>query len=170
VVVVGAAVLFALGACGQRAEPAGAGSGTPTTVVTPTEASAVPPSEPPTSPPVTVGPSGTVVPPGVTVVPKDQVDSSALPEYHRERTVWVFDGGLSLQLYVMANNGCAGVEARVVDQSADAVRILVRSMDVPQGGPEGGGMCTQALEPKPVTVRLDAPLGDRLIFLAESRR
>lgn len=177
--VAAAAVVLALTACGQRTDAGGAGSGSesPSTVVPTTGAgtasasSAVPPSQPPASPspPVTVGPSGTVLPPGVTQVPKDQVDAGALPEWYQIRDVWMFDGGRSLQMYAMANNGCAGVEAKIVDQSDAAVRIVLSSMLVPQGGSPDGQMCTQALEAKPVVVHLEAPLGDRTVVLAEGR-
>lgn len=130
---------------------------------------ATPPATAP-SPPVSIGPSGSVVPAGVTEVPAAQVDASALPEYYEHRgQVWVFDDGYSLQMFAMASSGCTDAEAMLVDQSATEVRIMLRPMDQPQGGPPDGTVCTEVLTPKPVVVALDAPLGSRTIYLAGGR-
>jgi hypothetical protein len=127
-----------------------------------------PPSE--TSAPVSLSPTGVVVPDGVTKVPTAQVDSSALPVYYEHRgEVWEFDGGRSLQLFAAASSGCTDAEAVVLDQSAADIRITVRPLNRPPGGRPDDGVCTAQVTPRPVVVRLDAPLGDRTIYLAIGR-
>jgi len=123
------------------------------------------------SAPVTLSPQGeAVVPPGVEQVPAAQVDASALPTYYKlHGDVWVFDDGYSLEMFAAASSGCTDAEAVVVDQSAE-VRITLRPLDSQPGGrPDGGGACTAVMTPKPVTVRLDQPLGDRMIRLGIGR-
>jgi hypothetical protein len=190
--VVGAvALLVALTGCGQGGAGASASSGstasetpsteTPSTEVpsTSTDVSAEPPgggtqAPPPAgttpSAPVSLSPSGPVVPPGVRQVPSAQVDASALPEYYEHRgEVWVYDGGRSLQMFAAASSGCGGVEARLVDQSDSAVRIILRALPQPQGGSPDSPACTAVITPRPVTVGLDAPLAERRVFIAASR-
>ena len=161
-------LLLALAACGQVADQStGAQPGSTTG-----PAVSTPPSPTSTSlPPLTAAPPpGSATPPGATLLPKDQVDTGALPSHYTERRVWAFDGGRSLQLFAMARTGCSGVTARVADQGPDAVHIVISPMNIPQGGPaDGGGMCTQVITPRPVTVTLDAPLGNRKVFVAEVR-
>lgn len=114
--------------------------------------------------------AATGVPKGAAQVPAAQVDASALPSYYQHRgEVWVYDGGYSLRTYAMATSGCTDAEAVVVDQSAAAVRIMLRPLPQPQGGRPDGQMCTESLQPRPVTVKLTAPLGDRTIHLAAGR-
>jgi hypothetical protein len=121
-------------------------------------------------PPVTIGPDGPVVPDGVTEVPAAQVDASALPTYFEYgNKVWQYDGGFSLQMFASASTSCSGVEARVVDQSSDTVKILVQPLDQPQGGDPDGGVCSMVMTPRPVTVTLDTPLQDRKIVLSGGR-
>jgi hypothetical protein len=121
-------------------------------------------------PPVSLGPDGPVVPDGVTEVPAAQVDATAVPTYFEYgNKVWQYDGGFSLQMFASASTSCAGVEARVVDQSSDTVKILVQPLDQPQGGSPDGGVCTQVMTPKAVTVTLDTPLQDRKIVLSGGR-
>jgi hypothetical protein len=169
--------LVLLAGCGQ-AVPTGSSAPTQTEESPSVIATPVPPGGKPQDPgatpepPVSKAPTGTgvVVPPGVTQLPPEQVDASALPmDYDERGLVWVFDDGFSLQMFAMATSGCGGVEARVVDQTATEVRIALGAMDQPQGGPADGTACTTALTPKPVTVTLDAPLQDRKVFLATGR-
>jgi hypothetical protein len=97
------------------------------------------------------------------------VDATAVPEYYQHRgLVWVYDGGYSLQMIAAANSGCGDAEAKIVDQSASAVRIVLRSLPGAMGGPEDTA-CSGAITPLPVTVSLDAPLGQRRVFLAAGR-
>lgn len=174
----------ALSACGQDAAT-GAGSGqatttsTPTTSVEPTSATPSAPGTPSTRPPagqpsapISLSPSGeVVVADGVTQVPAAQVDASALPEYYEHRgEVWVYDDGYSLAMFAAASSGCTDAEAVVVDQSADRVKITMRPLDQQPGGrPDNGGVCTAVMTPRPVTVKLDQPLGDRMVYLGIGR-
>ncbi|MPZ82834.1 MAG: hypothetical protein GEV28_21515 [Actinophytocola sp.] len=181
-----AAAVVGLAGCGQDAAPAGDSAGaapdTASSTATSTELPSLPPvskpQDPPApkptegtpEPPVSVSPSGVVVPEGVRQVPAGQVDASALPVYYEHRgEVWVFDDDYSLQMFAAASSGCTDAEAVVVDQSASEVRIMLRPLDQPQGGRPDGTVCTAVMTPRPVTVRLDAPLGDRKIFLAGGR-
>jgi hypothetical protein len=110
------------------------------------------------------------VPDGVTEVPSSQVDSSALPNYFEYgNKVWAYDGGFSLQFFAAASSSCTGVEARVVDQASDSVKIVVQALDSPQGGRPDGGVCAMVMTPTPVTVTLDTPLQDRKILLSAGR-
>jgi hypothetical protein len=175
----------ALAACGAPTPAAtdGAGQGSP---VSPTKTAPEPPSviaeptppggnekprDPSTSePPVTIGPNGPVLPEGVSEVPASQIDASALLTYYEYgNKVWMFDGGFSLQLFAEATSSCAEVEAVLADQSADSVKIMVRSSDQPQGGRPDDKMCASVMTPKPVVVRLDTPLQDRKILLSSGR-
>lgn len=175
-----AAAVVGLVGCGQdAAAPAGGGSSAATSATgTSSDIPPLPPvSKPqnpsgtkPPAPPVSVSPSGVDVPEGATQVPTDQVDASALPVYHEHRgDVWVFDDGYSLQTFAAASSGCTDAEAVVVDQSASEVRIMLRPLPAPPGGLPDGGACTAVMTPRPVTVALDAPLGDRMIYLAGGR-
>jgi hypothetical protein len=190
-VAVGAVVaLGVLAACGGQAAPAasshavGAGhtsqQATLPSKVPPETPSVVAETTPPVAgkprnpsdgkPPVTVGPDGPVVPAGVTEVPPSQVDSSALPNYvEYGNKVWAFDDGFSLQFFAAASSSCTGVQATVVDQGPDSVKIVVRSLDSPQGGRPDDGPCAMVMTPAPVTVTLDSPLRDRKILLSAGR-
>ncbi|OLF16898.1 hypothetical protein BU204_14455 [Actinophytocola xanthii] len=174
------ALVVVLAGCGEDVGASQPGGGTVSTGVTVTEEASREPSatetEPPRPPggtpsaPVSLSPDGPVVPEGVRQVPSSQVDASAVPEYYDHRgEVWVYDGGYSLQMFAAASSGCGGVEARVVDQSAEAVRIVVRALPAPQGGSPDDPVCTTVITPRPVTVALDAPLGERRVFLAGGR-
>lgn len=188
--VAGAAV-FALGAlvaCGEPATPAASDQTGPTsqtsqseepsktveppsTVIEPTPPAGGKPQNPSGGePPVTIGPDGPVVPAGVTEVPASQIEASALPSYFEYgNKVWVYDDGFSLQLFAAASSSCTDAEAVVVDQSADAVKIIVRPLDQPQGGRPDDGACAMVMTPKPVKIALDSPLQDRLIVLSAGR-
>ncbi|MGB3440948.1 MAG: hypothetical protein WBA97_19540 [Actinophytocola sp.] len=144
---------------------------TPSDVATPQPPEAGKPQNPSGGePPVTIGPNGPVVPPGVTEVPSGQVDATALPQYIEfGNKVWQFDDGFSLQMFAGASSGCSGAEAVLLDQSADAVKIVVRPLDQPQGGRPDDSVCTQVMTPVPVTVALDQPLRDRKVLLSAGR-
>jgi hypothetical protein len=168
-------LLFAVGACGQAANAPSAAnqqpartSATPTSPTPSQTGTEVPPMEPgPSLPqvPVPVVPK-TNLPPGATLLPKEQVDTSALPADDKERNVWSVNGGRTLALIVMARTACTGVQARVLEQNADLVRVDVGPMDVPQGGkPDGGQMCAQVITPQVVTVDLKVPLGNRKVVV-----
>ena len=160
-VITGAVVLlFALGACGQRADQAvPANQPAPTT----------PPSTAPGSPGPSTPPPTSGLPQGAVLVPSDRLDTSGLPDYYRERKVWVLNDGRTLQLPAMARDACTGVQAMVVEQNDKLVHVAISPMDVPQGGsPDGPGMCAQVITPRIVSVDLKAPLGDRKVVVTES--
>lgn len=183
--------LGVLAGCGERSGPGAAGQTSTVTSVTSSADGKAPPVTPSPSvvveptppggkpqdpganagtPPVSMGPDGPVVPPGVTEVPAAQIDASALPEYYEQRgRVWVFDDGFSLQMFAAGSSGCTDAEAVVVDQSADSVKILLRPLSGPQGGRPDDSVCTAVMAPRPVVVQLDTPLRDRKILLSAGR-
>jgi len=175
--------VFALAACGEQPassdQPAQGQSGQtktapepPSVIAEPTPPAGEKPRDPSTGePPVTIGPSGPVVPDGVTEVPASQIDASAVVTYSEYgKRVWMFDGGFSLQLFADATSSCGDVQAIVTDQAADSVTIEVRPVDQPQGGgPDDDKICASVMTPKPVTVTLDTPLQDRRIVLSAGR-
>jgi hypothetical protein len=175
-----AAAIAAVGlaGCTQDAAPSGeqpAGSETSETVssTTPESTPPAPESPAPSGTPDPSGSPGADVPAGATRVPVGQVDADELPSYYAHRgEVWVFGGGRSLRMFAMASSGCTDAEAVVSDQSASEVRITLRALPQPPGNRPGGpdgGVCTQVLTPRPVTVTLAEPLGDRTIHLSAGR-
>jgi hypothetical protein len=173
-----AAAVIGLAACGpDTVAPEGkgsAGSNASSTEVPSSPPVSTLPNQPTqkTSPsaPVSISPSGVVVPHGVTKVAAAKVDVSALPAYFEHRgEVWVFDGGYSLAMFAMASSGCTDAQAVVTDQEDTAIRIMLRPLPRPLAGQPDGGACTAVMTPRPVAVRLDAPLGDRTIYLAIGR-
>ena len=176
-----AATVAGLAGCGPEPAPAqSADTPTVTPSVTPTQTSpstpaTKPPPKPPagtaTSVPLSVGPSGVVVPgPGVTQVPADQVDARALPDYYDHHgEVWVFNDGYSLAMFAAASSGCSDAQAVVVDQSATEVKVMMRPLNHPPGARPDGGACTAVITPRPVTVTLREPLGDRTVHIGIGR-
>jgi hypothetical protein len=185
VVAVGAVLaLGVLAACGSQATSSGTAGqtssseqsttvppDTPSDVVEPTPPAEDKPRDPSGGPaPVTIGPDGPVIPEGVTEVPSSQVDASALPTFGEYgNKVWAYNSGFSLQFFASASSSCTGVQATVVDQSSDSVKIFVRPLDSPQGGRPDDGACAMVMTPKPVTVTLDQPLRERKIVLSAGR-
>lgn len=164
-----ALALLALTACGQQPEQAGAGpsgSTPPSTTAQPTTTpSATSPSVVPPIPP-TGAPTGTAVPPDFKELPPGQVESKSLPEVYTERRVWASPDGKTLQLVGMARDSCGGVEGEVLEFSATTVRIGLRPMALPQGGPEGQA-CAMVVTPRPVLVALREALGNRTVVVVE---
>jgi len=177
--------VFALAACGEQpAASDQAGQTTeiqfsqtktapepPSVIAEPTPPAGEKPRNPSTGePPVTIGPNGPVMPAGVTEVPASQIDASAVVTYSEYgKKVWMFDGGFSLQLFADATSSCGEVQAVVVDQAADSVTIEVRQVEQPQGGGPDDKICASVMTPKPVVVKLDTPLQDRVIVLSAGR-
>jgi hypothetical protein len=169
-----AGLLLALTACGQAANQAAtAGGGSSSASPTESSSGSPPIVEPPSVTLPTVPgkpPPETNVPQGATLLPKSQVDTSGLPSWYTERNVWSVNGGRSLVVPGMGRDACTGVQAKVVEQNAELVRIEISPMDVPQNGqPEGGPtMCAQVVTPRMVTVDLKVPLGSRKVVLIGS--
>lgn len=184
-----AVTLAGLAGCGQGDDPAADGQApktesstgsapgatepslTPTPPSTKLDQPPDPTKDPPApSPPVSIENGEPVVPAGVTQVPSAQVDASAVPEYYDHRgVVWSFDDGRALQAFAMATSGCDGAEASLTGETSAEVRIELRPLPQAQGGPADGKMCTTVMTPRPVTVALDAPLGDRTVVLSGGR-
>jgi len=139
-VLAGLGLLGVLSACGGAPEGVGFGG--------------VPPSASPAPPPV---PDAPVAPPGGEKIPAGQVDAAALPEGY-PRLVWTQEGGSVLGAYGQ-EGGCTQVRADLVEQTAESVRIMFVEL-TPTTGP-----CTMDLRFPPLTVRLDEPLGDRMVVL-----
>jgi hypothetical protein len=162
----GAALLaLTLAACGQAADqgsPA-AGQPGPTSPSTP-----APPTAPVTSGSASTPPPTSGLPQGAALVPDAQLDTSGLPEYYRERKVWITNEGRTLQVTAMARDACAGVTGRVIEQNDKVVHIRISPMDMPQGGGvDNPPICAQVLTPKIITVDLKAPLGTRKVIVTE---
>lgn len=189
IVTTAAVALGVLAACGEQTTPgasdqAGRTSQTseserpsktapepPSVIAEPTPPAGGKPQNPSSGePPVTIGPDGPVVPDGVTEVPASQVDTSALPVYVEfGNKVWMYNSGFALQFFASASSSCTGAQASVVDQSPDAVKIVVTPLDTPQGGRPDDGACAMVMTPTPVTVTLDTPLRDRKVLLSAGR-
>lgn len=187
-----ALTLCVLAGCGDASTPAA--SDQTTTTTTSSSTPAAPPSK---TPPVTPTPSDAatppaagkpqnptsgepllkieggkvVVPPGVTELPVSQVDASAVPRYESDfsRKAWLHEDGFTVEVIGYASSGCTGVQGRVVDQTPDAVKIVLSPLDEPQGGKPDDSMCTTVMTPRPVAVTLDQPLSDRKVMLSSGR-
>lgn len=110
------------------------------------------------------GPGGNV--PGVVkVLPAGQVDTKELPNFGKAPQVSVGDGGKTLRITVGRATGCATMQGIVKQQNADGVWVALVPMDTPQGGEK----CSESMTPRPVLVRLDAPLDTRTVHLSASR-
>lgn len=143
----------------------GSSSGAPTSgTSTPgsTGSSGSNPTNAPVQPPVSISEEKPVVPPNVTPVPKERVDSTTLSDTYRDE-VYVFGDGRDVEVFGVGG-GCKEARAEVSGQSADLVQItLVTITKQPPGT-----VCTQEIRQVPLTVRLNAPLGNRRLVL-ESR-
>ncbi|KJK42285.1 hypothetical protein UK23_37855 [Lentzea aerocolonigenes] len=102
------------------------------------------------------------MPPNVTPVPKEKVDTTSLSDTYRAEA-YVFGDGADVEVFGVGG-GCKEARAEVSGQSADLVQItLVTITKQPPGK-----VCTQEIRQVPLTVRLAAPLGTRRLVL-ESR-
>ncbi|SFR23577.1 hypothetical protein SAMN04488564_10746 [Lentzea waywayandensis] len=116
----------------------------------------------PVQPPVSISEEKPVVPPNVTPVAKEKVDTTSLSDTYRDEA-YVFGDGRDVQVFGVGG-GCKEARAEITGQSADIVQItLVTITKQPPGT-----VCTQEVRQVPLTVRLDAPLGNRRLVL-ESR-
>jgi hypothetical protein len=165
-VVAAVALAAVLAGCssGTQSSAPGSSSGAPTTgTSTPgsTGSSGTNPTAP-VQPPVSISEEKPVVPPNVTPVPKEKVDTTSLSDTYRDE-VYVFGDGRDIEVFGVGG-GCKEARAEVSGQSADLVQItLVTITKQPPGT-----VCTQEIRQVPLTVRLAAPLGNRRLVL-ESR-
>lgn len=113
----------------------------------------------PAQPPVSISEEKPVIPPNVTPVAKDKVDTTSLSDTYRDEA-YVFGDGRDVEVFGVGG-GCKEARAEVTGQSAEVVQItLVTITKQP-----AGTMCSQEVRQVPLTVRLDAPLGDRRLVL-----
>jgi hypothetical protein len=144
--------------------PSGSSSGAPTTGTSApgsTGSSGTNPTAP-AQPPVSISEEKPVIPPNVTPVAKEKVDTTSLSDTYRDEA-YVFGDGRDVEVFGVGG-GCKEARAEVTGQSAEIVQITL--VTVTKQPP--GTMCTQEVRQVPLTVRLAAPLGDRRLVL-ESR-
>lgn len=167
-VVAAVALTVVLVGCSSGTQSSAPGSGSSSGA--PTTGTSVPSSAPgsganptaPVQPPVSISEEKPVVPPNVTAVPKEKVDTTSLSDTYRTEA-YVFNDGRDVEVFGVGG-GCKEARAEVTAQSAEVVQItLVTITKQPPGT-----MCTQEIRQVPLTVRLNAPLGDRRLVL-ESR-
>lgn len=72
--------------------------------------------------------------------------------------VFTTDGGRALGI-VVEKKGCEKVDARLAEQTTQRVVMVVTTKDISKPG----AMCPMHIANVPVTVTLDAPLGDRTV-------
>ena len=161
-----AALLAGCSSGGQSSAPGtGSSSGTAPTSGTSTPAPGSSSGSNPTAPvqpPVSISEEKPVVPPNVTPVPKEKVDSTSLSDTFRTEA-YVFNDGRDVEVFGVGG-GCKEARAEVTAQSAEVVQITL--VTITKQSP--GTVCTQEIRQVPLTVRLAAPLGDRRLVL-ESR-
>ena len=172
-------VLLATAACGAQQAggapeiPAGdassapqPGASAPPSLTAPPKPTLDPPTEPvePPKPVITTGPSGVVVPPGLEVLPPEQVDAKALPaDQYPERRVWVTQDDLSLQFFAMAPDACTVMEATVESADAARVTLAIAPMAQPRGSRRSRSRTLWE------TVRLSSPWVKRDVIVVTSQ-
>ncbi len=141
---------------------AGAPAGTSAGPETSTSASANGTPTPVPAPPLsqTVGRPTQGIAPGDDVIAETQVDARGLPEGYPRSLTRSLDGRtLILQA---EEGGCRRVSARVGEQTAQQVAVLVTVSSAPKGQ-----MCPDYIKEIKVPLALAAPLGDRTVVLSQ---
>ncbi|MEV6877286.1 hypothetical protein [Amycolatopsis sp. NPDC051128] len=152
-------LLLTVTACGASTGAGGpaassAGPSTPTTLSSvPTPTPALPPSQ-------TVGRPTQGIAPGDDVVAETQVDARGLPEGYPRSLFRAIDGRtLVLQA---EEGGCRRISARVGEQTAQQVVVLVAVGSAPKGQ-----LCPDYIREIKIPLALDAPLGTRTVVLRQ---
>ncbi|MFF5992440.1 hypothetical protein [Prauserella flavalba] len=96
-------------------------------------------------------------------VPAAQIDSGALP---RGYPVEVSAGEGGTLTITGQEGGCSQASAEVGEQRGDRVTVTM----VETKPADKNTMCTMDMRYPPITVRLDEPLGDRLLVLKYTQR
>jgi hypothetical protein len=164
-VAVGAlAVVLAGCSSGTQSGAPGSSSGAPTSGTSTSSAPGSSGTNPtaPAQPPVSISQEKPVVPPNVTPLAKEKVDTTSLSDTYRDEA-YVFGDGRDVEVFGVGG-GCKEARAEVTAQSAELVQITL--VTITKQLP--GTVCTQEIRQVPLTVRLSAPLGDRRLVL-ESR-
>ncbi|MGW3965019.1 hypothetical protein ACWED2_34735 [Amycolatopsis sp. NPDC005003] len=126
-----------------------------------TSATAVPGTPTPAPPPSqTVGRPTQGIAPGDDVVAETQVDARTLPEGYPRSLTRSLDGKtLILQA---EEGGCRRISARVGEQTAQQVVVLVTVLSAPKGQ-----MCPDYIKEIKIPLALEAPLGTRTVVLRQ---
>jgi hypothetical protein len=149
-------------AAGTGAGGPAASSTGPETPTTSTTLSSVPPATPAPAPPPspTVGRPTQGIAPGDDVVAETQVDARGLPEGYPRSLSRALDGKtLVLQA---EEGGCRRISARVGDQAAQQVVVLVTVTSAPKGQ-----MCPDYIKEIKIPLALAEPLGTRTVVLRQ---
>jgi hypothetical protein len=151
------ALLLACTACGQN-EEIGFGGQPPQEPGSAGQGAAEKPAE---QPDLGMGSPNVTPPAGGIAVDKAQVDAKALPEGY-PALVWTEADGAVVGAYGQAG-GCVEATGSVTEQTGDRVVFLVTETTT------STGMCTMDIRYPPLTVKLDAPLGDRTVVLQRTQ-
>ncbi len=144
------ALLLVLTGCASPKPPLDAGSGGGPTLTT---------APATTTPSSGDEPVQNLLPPGGKEVPPAKVDASAVPEGN-PRTVWTEGDGSTLGL-IGQEGGCGKASVEIAEQSAQVVKVVVV-----ETVPKEAQACTMDIRFPPLTAKLDAPLGERLVVLS----
>jgi hypothetical protein len=155
-------LLLAATACAANSgagAPAGSVPGPGTSATATTEPGTVPPTLGP-PPSQTVGRPTQGIAPGDDVVAETQVDVRGLPEGYPRSLVRSLDGQtLILQA---EEGGCRRISARVGEQTAQQVVVLVTVSSAPKGQ-----LCPDYIKELKLPLALSAPLGTRTVVLRQ---
>jgi hypothetical protein len=154
--ILGAGAILLCVACGQNDEIGFGGVPPMTTADRPTSGPVETPAVPPDTDPMFPRP-----PAGVTIVPEAKVDSSALPNGY-PRVVWTEGDGTTIGVFGQAG-GCTEATAEMAEQTTERVIVVITETTT------STGPCTMEILYPPLTVKLDAPLGDRTVVLERTQ-
>jgi hypothetical protein len=164
-------LLVTVTACGASSTGAGAGApsassappASSTGPETPTTAPTVPGTVTPTfdpPPPGTVGRPTQGIAPGDNVIAETQVDARGLPEGYPRTLTRSIDG--KTVILGAEEGGCRRISARLGDQTAAQVVVLVTVSSAPKGQ-----MCPDYIKEISIPLALAAPLGTRTVVLRQ---
>ena len=155
-------LLLTVTACAANSG-AGAPAGTSSAPETPSTSASVPGTVTPTPgppPSQTIGRPTQGIAPGDDVIAETQVDARGLPEGYPRSLTRSLDGQtLILQA---EEGGCRRISARVGEQTAQHVVVLVAVGSAPKGQ-----MCPDYIREIKVPLALAAPLGTRTVVLRQ---
>jgi hypothetical protein len=152
-------LLLTVTACGANTG-AGAPVASATGPQTPSSSPAVTPTAVPPPPSQTVGRPTQGIAPGDDVVAETQIDARGLPEGY-PRSLFRSTDGRTLTLQA-EEGGCRRISARVGDQTAQQVVVLVTVTSAPKGQ-----MCPDYIKEIRIPLPLSASLGTRTVVLRQ---
>ncbi|MGW4062333.1 hypothetical protein ACWEGE_28900 [Amycolatopsis sp. NPDC004747] len=142
---------------------AGAPAGTTPAPETPTTSASAPGTVTPTlgpPPSQTVGRPTQGIAPGDDVIAESQVDARALPEGYPRSLTRSLDG--KTVILQAEEGGCRRISARVGEQTAQQVVVLITVLSAPKGQ-----MCPDYIKEIKVPLTLAEPLGTRTVVLRQ---